>query len=90
MSANPLWLKVNAGSIRAAIEDAGQALAAGAPVGLDFSSIKRIDAVGVSALEQLAARAQDRGVPVTLRAVNPAIYKALKLVRLTPRFSFTN
>ena len=57
---------------------------------LDFSSVPRIDADGLRALETLARSAEDKAVKVVLRGVNVNVYKVLKLVRLTHRFSFTN
>jgi anti-anti-sigma regulatory factor len=55
---------------------------------LDFSSVLRIDANAVRALEELAGLADDRSVKVVLRAVNMDIYMVLKLLRLAERFSF--
>jgi len=55
---------------------------------LDFSSVRRIDSNVAGAMEQLAGLAEDRSVKVVLRAVNADIYKVLKLLKLTQRFSF--
>lgn len=55
---------------------------------LDFASVPRIDAAGVKALEDLAGRAGERSVKVVLRSVNIDVYRVLKLLNLTPRFSF--
>ncbi len=55
---------------------------------LDFSSVLRIDPNAVGALEELAALADGRSVKVVLQAVSTDIYKVLKLVGLTRRFSF--
>jgi anti-anti-sigma regulatory factor len=55
---------------------------------LDFSSVLRIDSNDAGALEQLAGLAEARSVKVVLRAVNVDIYKVLKLLKLTERFSF--
>jgi len=55
---------------------------------LDFSSVARIDSNVVGAMEQLAGLAEDRSVKLVLRAVNGDIYKVLKLLKLTERFSF--
>ena len=57
---------------------------------LDFSSVRRIDASVVRALEDLAAIAQEKAVKVALRGVNVDVYKVFKLVKLTARFSFVN
>ncbi len=55
---------------------------------LDFSSVRRIDPSGLRAMEKLAGIADDKAVKVVLRGVNVDIYKVLKLVKLTSRFSF--
>jgi anti-anti-sigma regulatory factor len=55
---------------------------------LDFSSVQRVDAKAIRALEELAGLADAMGVKIGLRGVNVEIYKVLKLVRLAPRFSF--
>ena len=55
---------------------------------LDFSSVLRIDPNVVGALEELAGLADARPVKVAVRGVNMDIYKVLKLVKLTERFSF--
>ena len=39
-------------------------------------------------LEELASIADDKAVKLVLRGVNVDIYKVLKLVKLTSRFSF--
>ncbi|MEO8598074.1 MAG: STAS domain-containing protein [Candidatus Solibacter sp.] len=57
---------------------------------LDFASLLRIDAVGVRALEELAALAGDRSAKVLLRAVNADIYRVLKQLKLAERFAFVN
>jgi len=53
---------------------------------LDFSAVRRIDTQTAAALEQLASAAGS--AKITLRGVNGDIYKVLKLLRLTARFSF--
>jgi len=57
---------------------------------LDFSSVHRIDSSGLRALEDFARIADEKAVKVVLRGVNVDVYKVLKLVRLTQRFSFLN
>jgi anti-anti-sigma regulatory factor len=54
---------------------------------LDFSSVRRIDAQAVRALEELASLAEAKAVKIALRDVNVDIYKVLKLVKLALRFS---
>lgn len=55
---------------------------------LDFSSVGRVDARAVRAMEQLAAGAEDKGVKLALRGTNIDIYRVLKLMKLAHRFSF--
>jgi anti-anti-sigma regulatory factor len=57
-------------------------------VTLDFSAVRRIDSTEVGALEDLAALAGGKSVTVVLRAVNTDIYRVLKLLKLTDRFTF--
>jgi anti-anti-sigma regulatory factor len=55
---------------------------------LDFSSVTRIDANVVGAMEELAGLAGGKSVDVVLRAVNTDIYRVLKQLKLTQRFTF--
>jgi anti-anti-sigma regulatory factor len=57
---------------------------------LDFSSVRRIDSNALQALEEFARIAEEKAVKVALRGVNVDVYKVLKLVKLTRRFSFVN
>jgi anti-anti-sigma regulatory factor len=57
-------------------------------VTLDFSAVARIDGNVVRALEKLADLTDERSVKVVLRAVNVDVYRVLKQLRLTERFSF--
>lgn len=55
---------------------------------LDISGVRRVDPAALSALEELAAMADGRGVKLALRGVNVDVYKVLKLARLAARFTF--
>jgi anti-anti-sigma regulatory factor len=55
---------------------------------LDFSSVQRIDPSALEAMEDLAGMAEGKTVKLVLQDVNVAIYKVLKLAKLTSRFSF--
>jgi len=55
---------------------------------LDFSKLARVDAAAIAALQQFATKAEQKGAHVTLRNVNVDVYKVLKLVKLTRRFTF--
>ncbi len=57
---------------------------------LDFSSVRRVDAAVLRALEELAQAADENAVGLTLRSVSVDVYKVLKLVKLAPRFGFLN
>lgn len=57
---------------------------------LDFSSVARLDPAGLHALEDLAAAAEQKSIKLTLRGANVAVYKVLKLTKLTRRFSFVD
>jgi anti-anti-sigma regulatory factor len=57
---------------------------------LDFSSVHRIDPSALLAIEAFARIADEKKVKVVLRGVNVDVYKVLKLMKLTPRFSFVN
>ena len=83
------WLRIDGKGIIEGLEDARAMLdAANGELVLDFSSVRRIDAGAVRALQTLAATADEKAVKVVLRGVNIEIYKVLKLVKLARRFSF--
>lgn len=74
-----------------ALQEAGEKLnpADGEAV-LDFSSVRRVDSSMLRALEEFARVAEQKVVKVVLRGVNVDVYKVLKLVKLTRRFSFAS
>lgn len=85
-----VWTKIDEESAVEGLREAGNKLeSADGEVTLDFSSVRRIDASVVRAMEELANRAKEKDVKVALRGVNVDVYKVLKLVRLAPRFTFT-
>jgi anti-anti-sigma regulatory factor len=89
MTTNAVWVKVDPERVvQVLTNDAVEKLAGAEDVVLDFSSVLRIDASAVDALEDLARLAGDRSANVALLGVNLNVYKVLKLVKLTPRFSF--
>jgi anti-anti-sigma regulatory factor len=57
---------------------------------LDFSSVCRIDARALRAMEELAAAAESKGIKLVLRGASIDVYRVLKLMKLAPRFSFLN
>ena len=57
---------------------------------LDFSSVNRVDSGAIRALEELARVADEKKIKIVLRGVSIDVYKVLKLMKLTRRFSFAN
>lgn len=85
-----VWTKIDEESAVEGLREAGNKLeSADGEVTLDFSSVRRIDASVVRAMEELANRAKEKDVKVALRGVNVDVYKVLKLVKLASRFTFT-
>jgi anti-anti-sigma regulatory factor len=83
------WVRVEEERAVQDLEDACDKLdAADGELVLDFASVRRIDPGAIRAMERLAGAADDKAVKVVLRSVNVEVYKVLKLVRLTRRFSF--
>jgi len=86
-----VWLKIDEESVVQALKEAGEKMdTVDGEVALDFSSVHRIDPTALRAMEEFAGLADGKGVKVALRGVNVGVYKVLKLVRLTPRFSFVS
>ncbi|HZU43449.1 MAG TPA: STAS domain-containing protein [Terriglobales bacterium] len=84
-----VWMKIESDRIADSLREAREKLdTADGEVVLDFSSVRRIDAPAIKALQEFAAAAEEKSVKVALRAVNADVYKVLKLVRLAARFSF--
>jgi anti-anti-sigma regulatory factor len=83
--------EIQEGRLVPALEDALQKLdTADQEMTLDFSSVRRVDARGLQALERLAAAAEDKGMKIVLRGTSTEVYKVLKLMKLAPRFAFQN
>ena len=90
MTTNSQWIRVDPERVVQTLQQAAmeKVNAAEGEVLLDFSGVRRIDSNAVKALEELAGLAGDKSVKVVLRAVNMDIYRVLKLLKLTQRFSF--
>ena len=89
MTTFPVWSKTDGEPLLQALQEACEQLeSVESDVFLDFSSVHRIDPSALIAMERLAGIADDKTVKVVLRGVNVDIYKVLKLVKLTSRFSF--
>jgi len=88
MSANVVWLKVDGEHVAKALQEAHDKLdAAQEEIVLDFSSVRRLDAAALRAMESLAKAASGGATKVVLRGVVVDIYKVLKLTGLASRFS---
>ena len=89
MATIAVFLNIDGERAAAALRDAGERLdeAEGEAV-LDFSSVSRIDSTALRALQELADVADQKSLKLVLRGVNVHVYKVLKLVKLTRRFSF--
>lgn len=91
MTTTAMLLTLDEKRLATALKEAGQKLdGAGGEAVLDFSSVRRVDTHAVLALETLARIADEKAVKIVLRGVNVDVYKVLKLVKLTARFSFVN
>ncbi len=88
---NAVFLNIDEARVVAALREAGEKLdgSEGEAV-LDMSSLSRIDSRAVRALEELARVADEKSVKIILRGVNVDVYKVLKLMKLSGRFSFVN
>jgi anti-anti-sigma regulatory factor len=90
MAMTTVFIKVDETRIVQALREVGEKLdGTEREVALDFS-VLRIDASALRAMEELARIADEKNVKVALRGVNVDVYKVLKLVKLTRRFSFVN
>ena len=89
MTMIPVALEFDRDSVTHALQEAREKLArVEGDLCLDFSAVRRIDPSALTAMEELAGLADQKGVKVVLRGVNVDIYRVLKLMKLTTRFSF--
>jgi len=84
------WQSIDEERLVPTLQAAGEKLDSAGELALDFSSVRRIDASALRAIEELARIADEKAVKVFLRGVNVDVFKVLKLVKLTSRFSFVN
>ncbi len=85
------WLKVDGGHVARDFHEACERLhTTDEDVVLDLSSVSRLDPEAVRSIERFAARAQEKAIKVALRGVNVEVYKVLKLMNLSPHFTFVN
>ena len=91
MALTAVGLNVDGEHVALSLQEAkGKLDGADSEVVLDFSPVRRVDSNALGALEELARIADEKTVKVVLRGVSVDIYKALKLAKLTRRFSFVN
>jgi anti-anti-sigma regulatory factor len=89
MTMIPVWTEIDGERAVDILQETREKLNGDAgDVFLDFSSVRRIDPTALRAMEALARRADEKAVRVVLRGVNVDVYRVLKLVKLSPRFSF--
>ena len=89
MTTNSAWIKVEPARMDHILrQEALDELSGTGELVLDFSCVPRIDVSALKGLEELARRAGEKSVKIALRAVNPGVYKVLKLAKLSSRFSF--
>jgi anti-anti-sigma regulatory factor len=85
------WLKIDEERVVQGLQEVREKLdSVEGEVALDFFSVRRLDASALKAMEELAGIADDKSVKVVLRAVHVGVYRVLKLVKLTSRFSFAS
>ena len=85
------WLKIDEERVVQGLQEVGEKLdSVEGEVALDFSSVRRLDASALKAMEEFAGIADDKSVRVVLRAVHVGVYRVLKLVKLASRFSFVS
>ena len=84
-----VWLKIDEESAVQALHEAEEKLdSVEGEVTLDFSSVRRVDPSALRGLEKLAGLADGKGIKLVLCGVNIGVYKVLKLVKLSSRFTF--
>ncbi len=82
-----MLVELGPGQITAALQKLQRDLAAGQAV-LDFRTVQRLDVDDMRALEDLGNRAAEIKACLVLRGVNVDLYKAIKLMKTTARFSY--
>jgi len=89
MKAIAIVREVDEGNPLQLVEEAGNMLAAAdGELAIDFSSVRRVDAQMIRRLEELAGKAEGKGVRLALRGVDVDLYKVFKQVKLSSRIDF--
>jgi len=88
MPAKAVSLKVEGDLVAPTLQEALEKLdGAAGEVVLDFSSVQRIDASALRAMESFVSTVNGTA-KLALQGVNIDVYKVLKLMKLSQRFSF--
>ena len=91
MATITVWPKIDGGHVLESLQEVIDKLdLAENEIILDCSSVDRLDPAALRTLEKLARRADEKSVKIVLRGVNSGVYKVLKLMRLSSRFSLRN
>jgi anti-anti-sigma regulatory factor len=90
MAMSVVWLKFDEARVEQKLQEAMEKLDGEKEVILDFSCVRRIDSGALRAMEDFVGTADGKGIKIVLRSVSVDIYKVLKLVKLAPRFIFSN
>ena len=88
MAAITVWRKLDEEHATPALQELGKQLdGSSSELVLDFGDMHRIDAGFVQQLEAFISIADEKKVRVALHGVNVDVYKVLKLLKLTSRFT---
>ena len=91
MATTIVWPKIDGGHVLESLQEVIDKLdLAENEIILDCSSVDRLDPAALRTMEKLAGRADETSVKIVLRGVNSGVYKVLKLMRLSSRFSLRN
>ena len=90
MAMSVVWLKFDEASVAQKLQEAMEKLDGENEVILDFSSVRRIDSGALRVMEDFVGTADGKGIKIVLQSVSVDIYKVLKLLKLAPRFIFSN
>jgi anti-anti-sigma regulatory factor len=83
------WLNLDEPTLVSTLREAGEKLdGTEGEVLLDFAAVRRIGSREVSAIDEFAHVADEKGVRVLLRGVTVDVYKVLKLGKIAPGFLF--
>ena len=91
MTTNGTWFKVNEKHTSQDLQADVNSIDRGdSELVIDCSELARLDTRAIATLEALSKKADEHRVKVVLHGVNVDVYKVLRLIKLAPRFSFTD